>query len=151
MPSLEDSAETQALLQFWRKELDGVGTLITEFRVSPARRRIDGVVIPGKKPDGNVIKGVDVMKGIEEGDLAGQDVILIEVKKRLGRFLAGQAFFAIGLVAPLKPASIKAIALCNKDDRDLRRLLKQHKVDVQMIDPWPSPKEPRRARRNLPA
>jgi len=129
MPSLKDSAETKALIRFWEEKLERKGTLVTEFPVSVARRRIDGVVIPSEK-DGQVVHGREV-------DLEGKDVILVEVKKRLGRFLAGQAFFAIGLIAPLKPASIRSIALCNKDDPDLRPLLEEHNVEVEVV-PWPT-------------
>jgi hypothetical protein len=132
MSRLEDSSESKALFRFWEENLGGVGTLITEYTVVSSRRRIDGVVIPDEKPDGTRIDGRTTPVPLE-----GKDVILIEVKKRLGRSLSGQAFFAIGLVAPLKPSSVRSIALCNTDDPDLRRLLMDHKVEVERIDPWP--------------
>ncbi len=47
----------------------------------------------------------------------------------------GQAVFAIDLVKPLEPASIRSIALCEKDDSVLRPMLEKHGVEVEVIEP----------------
>jgi hypothetical protein len=62
-----------------------------------------------------------------EVSLEGQDVIVVQAKAhRLGMYLMGQTFFSAQLIERFKPASVKAVALCRRDDSVLRPLLEQY-------------------------
>jgi hypothetical protein len=115
--------ETPMLLRYW----DRVGgTLAEEFMavrasagVSP--RRLDGVIVLG---------GEHRRVAPERVDVAGRDIIVVQVKRgRLGMSLLGQALFSRELVRPFTPASIRTVALCERDDLVLRRLAEQFEID----------------------
>ena len=103
--------------RFWRQV---GGTLIEEFPVVAASptagpRRLDAVIIP----DGphRIAKWRDVT-------LKGKDIIVVQAKaKRLGMYLMGQVVFSAQLAKRFGPASVRSVALCTKDDSELRPLL----------------------------
>jgi hypothetical protein len=57
--------------------------------------------------------------------LDGEDVIVVQAKaNRLGMYLMGQAVFSAELIRRrFKPASVRSVLLCGKDDAVLRSLL----------------------------
>jgi len=70
--------------------------------------------------------------------LEGQDVIVVQAKaERLGMYLMGQAVFSAELVKRFQPASIRSVALCSRDDSELRPLLAAFPLVEVVIDPTP--------------
>lgn len=69
------------------------------------------------------------IKNIDGKELKDKDVILVQViKRRPGMPLMGQTLFTKKLFEKkFKPATVKSVALCEKDDVVLRRLLEQHR------------------------
>lgn len=53
----------------------------------------------------------------------GANVVVVQVKPhRLDLPLLGQTFFAVRLLERLRPASVRGVALCARDDRALREV-----------------------------
>ncbi len=109
------------LLRRYRKKVGGI--LIEEF---PAVRRssdrgprfIDRVII--RRTERRSVT-------YDEVSLRGKHITVIQVKRgRLSMSLMGQALFSIDLVLPFEPASVQAVALCEKDDAILRPLFERH-------------------------
>jgi hypothetical protein len=105
---------------YWRRV---GGTLVEEF---PAVRRsatcgqrlLDAVILP---------VGEGRIADWREVSLEGQDVIVVQAKAhRLGMYLMGQTFFSARLIQRFNPASVKAVALCKRDDSVLNPLLEQY-------------------------
>ena len=117
--------EDGLVYDYWEKDLGRRGTLIEEFPV--AGRRIDAVILPDEKPDGQVIRGRAV-------NLNGKTVILVEAKTNiLGRYLAGQTLFAIDLIERHhSPASIRSVALCTLSDEVLAEALKKYDARTEI-------------------
>jgi hypothetical protein len=111
--------ETPMILRYWENV---GGTLIWEFpavkqTTSTGRRLIDAVILP------NLPKRVAKS---EEVNIEGQDIIVVQAKAyRLGMYLMGQTFFSAELMKKFKPASIRSVALCLKDDDVLRPMLER--------------------------
>ena len=78
--------------------------------------------------DGVIIKGGDFRIAKQsEISLEGKDVIVIQTKaSRLGMYLMGQAFFSAQLIKRFNPRSVMSVALCNRDDSELRPLFEQY-------------------------
>ena len=116
--------ETPMTEWYWRKVLKQ-GTLIKEYVAveraedgSNGSRFMDGLVIM----DGPFKISDDVTR-----DIAGKDVVVIQSKnKRLGMYLMGQALFSRELILKKKPKSVRSVAVCRKDDKIMRELLKAH-------------------------
>ena len=116
--------ETPMTEWYWREVLKK-GTLIKEYVAieraedgSNGSRFMDGLVIM----DGPFKISDDVTRGI-----AGKDVVVIQSKnKRLGMYLMGQALFSRELILKKKPKSVRSVAVCRKDDKIMRELLKAH-------------------------
>jgi len=123
------------------------GTLVWEYPVvndkavdenGPTRelRRIDAIILPdGREPE---------LKPSEVGDLKGRRVVVIQAKAhRLGPCLLGQAVWSPLLLETLHKAKIvRSIALCAAGDPRLEKLLKRHKVDLELdpeVEPTPEP------------
>jgi hypothetical protein len=125
--------ETPMLLRYW--EHVG-GTLAEEFPAVRASagvgpRRLDGVVVLG---------GTHRRVPPADVDVAGRDIIVVQVKRgRLGMYLLGQALFSRELMKPFMPASIRTVALCEKDDSVLRPLAEQYGIEVAIDDPHQVP------------
>ncbi len=113
--------ETPMIRSYWRKIR---GTLIEEFlavKASPTcgSRRLDAVILP---------KGEFSIAHWKEVSLKGKDIIVVQAKaNRLGMYLMGQALFSAALMKRFKPRSVRSIALCKKDDSELRPLLKRYR------------------------
>jgi hypothetical protein len=109
--------ETPMTRAFWA-EIGG--TLIEEYLVVPSgpnqgRRLLDAIILPD---------GPTEIRHWKEVGLRGQNVVIVQTKaSRLGMYLMGQTLFSIELVKPLKPKSIRSVALCNRDDAILRPFL----------------------------
>ena len=112
--------ETPMIRAYWSQV---GGTLIEEF---PAVRRtaicgqrlLDAVILPN---------GETRIAHWQEISLEGKDVIVVQAKAhRLGMYLMGQAFFSAQLLERFKPASVKSVALCTRDDSVLKPLLEQY-------------------------
>jgi hypothetical protein len=99
------------------------GLLIEEFPVVASKpgigkRHLDGLIILGEP------KSVSASKNF---DITGKDVIVIQAKaKRLGMYLMGQCLFSRDLVLQLGANTVRSVALCTKDDSELRPLLEAH-------------------------
>src|SRR5438105_3020644 len=104
------------LLRYWSRV---GGTLAEEFpavrgSATASPRHLDGVVVLG---------GEHRRVAPEQLDVTGMDIIVVQVKRgRLGMYLMGQALFSRELMRRFKPASIRTVALCGKDDSVLRPL-----------------------------
>jgi hypothetical protein len=125
--------ETPMLLRYWERV---GGSLAEEFpavRASAgvAPRRLDGVI---------VLDGEHRRVAPADLDLAGRDIIVVQVKRgRLGMYLMGQALFSGELMKRFMPASIRTVALCGKDDSVLRPLAEQYGIEVEIDDPHQVP------------
>ena len=126
--------ETPMIHRYWR---DVGGTLIEEFpaiagAAEQGPRRLDAIIIIG---------GERRIASWREVSLEGRDIIVVQAKaKRLGMPLMGQTLFSAELAKRFKPASVRSVALCTKDDAVLRPLLERFdgcKVVVDEID-WPT-------------
>jgi hypothetical protein len=99
------------------------GTLIEEFVAVKAggdrgRRVLDAVIIKDA-PFERVSQGAVSLKG--------KDIIVVQTKAmRLGMYLMGQALFSARLMERFGPRSIESIALCSRDDAELRPLFEAH-------------------------
>ena len=122
--------ETPMIVRYW--ESIG-GTLIEEFPVveksaTCGPRRIDAVLLP---------EGPRRRAHWSQISLAGQHVIVVQAKaNRLGMYLMGQAVFSLDLLNErFHPASARSVALCAKDDSQLRPLLARFPdVSVVVVD-----------------
>lgn len=118
--------ETPLIRQYWEKI---GGTLIEEFPVvkrtpTCGQRLLDAVILP---------KGEKRIARWKEVSIEGQDVIVVQAKRgRLGMYLMGQTFFSAELIKEFKPASIRSVALCTRDDSILRPLLEQY-PDMEVV------------------
>jgi len=99
------------------------GTLIEEFVAVKGTSKCGVRVL-----DGVIIKGGDFRIAKQsEISLEGKDVIVIQTKaSRLGMYLMGQAFFSAQLIKRFNPRSVMSVALCNRDDSELRPLFEQY-------------------------
>jgi hypothetical protein len=71
-------------------------------------------------------------------DVAGEDIIVVRAKaNRLGMYLMGQALFSRELMKPLRPASIRTVAQCAKNDSVLRPLAEEYGIEVVVDEPGP--------------
>jgi len=120
-----------------RKYWDTVGgTLVLEFRAvrkgpGHAQRLLDGVIILGGKTK---------IATTDEVEIEGKDIIVVQTKaNRLGMYLLGQAVFSKELMKPLKPKSIRTVAICIKGDDVLKPIASEYGVEVVVYD---SPKKP---------
>ena len=110
--------ETPMTRAYWQRM---GGTLLEEYPIikrtkSCGARYLDAIILP---------KGEFRIAKWKEISLEGKDIIIVQSKaNRLGMSLMGQALFSIELVKPYRPASIRSIALCLKDDEVLRSFLK---------------------------
>jgi hypothetical protein len=52
-------------------------------------------------------------------------------------YLMGQALFSRELMKPFRPASIRTVALCAKDDSVLRPLAEEYGIEVVVDEPGP--------------
>jgi hypothetical protein len=94
-------------------------------------RRLDGVIVLGAEHRRVPVADVDV---------AGRDIIVVQVKRgRLEMYLMGQALFSRELMKPFMPASIRTVALCEKDDSVLRPLAEHYGIEVEIDDPHQVP------------
>jgi len=99
------------------------GTLIEEFVADRGggdrgRRVLDAVIIKDA-PFERVSQGVV--------SLTGRDIIVVQTKAmRLGMYLMGQALFSARLMERFGPRSIESVALCSRDDAELRPLFETH-------------------------
>ena len=114
--------ETPLLERYWEKV---GGVLIKEFPVvrrsaTCGPRYIDGIIIRCDKRRPATADQVT---------LRGKHVTVVQVKRgRLRMTLMGQAFFSMALLLHrFRPASVKAVALCEQDDLVLRRLFQRHR------------------------
>ena len=109
--------ETPMIERYWRRV---GGTLVTEFPVVHASatcgpRRLDAIILPNREGG---------RRHWREVTLEGEDVIVIQAKaERLGMYLMGQALFSAELIRRFKPASVRSVVRCPKDDAVLRLLL----------------------------
>jgi hypothetical protein len=112
--------ETPLLRRFWERV---GGILVEEFpvvRKAPDHgpRYIDGIIIQSAQHR---------LAAPEDVSLLGEHITLVQVKRgRLRLTLLGQAFFSIDLIRPFKPASVRSVALCERDDAILRPLFERH-------------------------
>jgi hypothetical protein len=112
--------ETPMIRDYWRQI---GGTLVEEFPVvrrsaTCGRRLLDAVILPNEEKR---------IADWREVSLEGKDVIVVQAKAyRLGMYLMGQTFFSAQLIERFKPASIKTVALCKRDDSVLRPLFEQY-------------------------
>lgn len=112
--------ETPMIRAYWSQV---GGTLIEEFPVvrrtaTCGQRLLDAVILPN---------GETRIAHWREVSLEGEDVIVVQAKaSRLGMYLMGQTLFSAQLVEQFKPASVKSVALCNRDDSVLRPLLERY-------------------------
>jgi hypothetical protein len=121
--------ETWRTRKYWQSV---GGLLIEEFRVtkkskSPDQenRYIDAVIVlnePKAFHDKNTY------------DLSGKDVIVVQTKRgRIGMYLLGQTFFSAQLIKRHKPRSIKAVAICGRNDSMMEELAKNFEVKIIVI------------------
>ena len=113
--------ETPMILKYWKTV---GGTLIEEFPAvkqskTTGRRLMDAVII---------INGPKQKANWRDVSLKNKDIIVVQAKsKRLGMYLMGQTLFSALLMKRFKPASIRSVALCKKDDSVLRPMLERYK------------------------
>ena len=116
--------ETPLTKKYW--ETVG-GTLVLEFhavRRGPGHgyRDLDGVIVLG---------GETKIATSDEVEIEGKDIIVLQTKaKRLGMYLLGQAVFSRELMKPLKPKSIRTVAICTKGDDVLEPFASDYDVEV---------------------
>ena len=116
--------ETPMTEWYWRKVLKQ-GTLIKEYVAveraedgSNARRLMDGLVI---------MSGPFEISDDVHQNITDKDVVIIQSKnKRLGMSLMGQTLFSRGLILKKKPKSVRSVALCREDDKEMHALLLAH-------------------------
>jgi hypothetical protein len=121
--------ETWRTRKYWQSV---GGLLIEEFRVtkeskSPDQenRYIDGVI---------VLNEPNALHNKNTYDLSGKDVIVVQTKRgRIGMYLLGQTFFSAQLVEMHNPRSIKAVAICGRNDFIMDELAKKYEVEIIVI------------------
>jgi hypothetical protein len=87
---------------------------------------LDGVIILGAEH--RIAKQHEV-------SIEGKDIIVIQAKaKRLGMYLMGQAFYSAELMRKFNPRKIRSVALCMKDDSELREIFLRHPEMEIVID-----------------
>lgn len=126
--------ETPMTREYWSKI---GGTLVEEYPVvrrtsAQSPRKIDGLILP-ERPN-------EVIEERQAGHLPkaffhGREVVVVQTKKkRLGRYLMGQATFSPMLVEKfLKPAAVRPVALCSTADPLLAGLLEEQGVAVHEL------------------
>ena len=120
--------ETPMIRRYWKQT---GGTLIEEFPAVKATpscgpRRLDAVILPDEE---------NRIAGWREVSLEGKDIIVVQAKaRRLGMYLMGQTLFSAELVKAFRPASIRSVALCSKDDSVLRPLLEGYEGMHVVVD-----------------
>ncbi len=119
--------ETPLTRAYWKKV---GGTLIEEFLAVPrgmghGPRLIDAVILPNQPRR---------MAHLRDVRLEGEEVIVVQTKAgRLGMNLMGQAFFSRELIKKFNPSSVRAVALCTKDDIVLRPLAEANGIEVVVM------------------
>ena len=116
--------ETPMTRWYWQHVLKQ-GTLIEEYVAvdkagddSNARRLMDGLVI---------MSGPFEISDDVHQHITDKDVVIIQSKnKRLGMSLMGQTLFSRGLILKKKPKSVRSVALCREDDKEMHALLLAH-------------------------
>ena len=116
--------ETPMTRWYWQHVLKQ-GTLIEEYVAvdkagddSNARRLMDGLVI---------MSGPFEISDDVHQNITDKDVVIIQSKnKRLGMSLMGQTLFSRGLILKKKPKSVRSVALCREDDKEMHALLLAH-------------------------
>ena len=116
--------ETPMTRWYWQHILKQ-GTLIEEYVAvdkagddSNARRLMDGLVI---------MSGPFEISDDVHQNITDKDVVIIQSKnKRLGMSLMGQTLFSRGLILKKKPKSVRSVALCREDDKEMHALLLAH-------------------------
>jgi len=66
--------------------------------------------------------------GFDVTIVEGKDIVVIQAKAEptpLGMPLLGQTLFAVELLKDLRPASVRGVALCRKEDSALRRVFER--------------------------
>ena len=116
--------ETPLTRRYWKNV---GGTLIEEFPAviktdTNSRRLLDGVIILGED---------HVIANASDVEIEGKDIIVIQTKaNRLGMYLMGQAFFSKELMKGFNPKSIRTVAICGKDDSEMRSLSEKFGIEV---------------------
>jgi hypothetical protein len=124
--------ETPMLLRYWSRV---GGTLAEEFPAvrgsrTASPRRLDGVIVLG---------GENLRVAPHDLQITGRDIVVVQAKaSRLGMYLMGQALFSRELMKPFKPASIRTVALCARDDSVLRPLAEEYGIEVEIDEVNPS-------------
>lgn len=119
--------ETGMIVTYWHRV---GGSLIEEFPLTKSQpdvgqRRADAVIFPDK-PKEHCSPHSFV-------PLNGQDVIVVQAKTgRLGMHLLGQAFFSKLLCEQLGAASVKSVALCEREDSVLGSLFERYE-DCEVV------------------
>ena len=120
--------ETPLTKRYWQTV---GGTLVLEFPAvrknrGHAQRLLDGVIILG---------GETKIATTDEVDIEGKDIIVVQTKaNRLGMYLLGQAVFSRELMKPMKPRSIRSVAICTEGDDVLEPLASDYDVEVVVYD-----------------
>ena len=87
-----------------------------------AQRLLDGVIILGSETK---------IAKTDEVEIEGKDIIVVQTKaNRLGMYLLGQAVFSRELMKPLKPRSVRSVAICTEGDDVLEPLASDYDVEV---------------------
>jgi len=118
--------ETWRTRKYWE---DVGGLLIEEFIAihqnkdkSTGKRLLDGVIILGEPK---------AIHADNTFDLEGRDIIVIQTKAdKLGMYLMGQAYFSREILKRYNPKSIKSVAICGKDDSEMKRLCTEADIEV---------------------
>lgn len=113
--------ETAMVEAYWRRV---GGTLVeeyplTKYELDVGRRRADAVILlDGPK---------EQLRPQTPIPLDGREVVVVQAKTgRLGMYLLGQAFFSKLLCERRGAASVRSVALCERDDAELRPLFEQY-------------------------
>ena len=107
------------------------GKLIKEFYAicqskENGKRIIDGLIILNE-PNSISKKHYE--------DVEGKDIVIIQTKgNRLGMYLMGQAFFSREIMKRFKPKSIRTVAICGKDDEEMRKLCEKFDIEVFVVE-----------------
>jgi hypothetical protein len=121
--------KTQMIERYWQKV---GGALFLEFplskRTSTSRPRwAAGLIVAGlpkRKREWSEAEAA----GFDITIVKGKDIVVIQAKEDptpLGMPLLGQTLFAAELLKDLRPASVRGVALCRKEDSALRRVFER--------------------------
>lgn len=119
--------ETAMVVMYWHRI---GGSLIEEFPLTKSqsnvgRRRADAVIFPDEPKERRTPHSLV--------PLDGQDVIVVQAKTgRLGMHLLGQAFFSKLLCERLGAASVKSVALCEREDAVLGPIFERYE-DCEVV------------------